>query len=579
MTGVRILFCLVVTCVICGCGQQTEPQNLHSDPEPEVITPWLKEITDQANVNFVHQTGNFNNFEMPSIMGSGLSLIDYDLNGELDIYLVNGRPTDLQLPSDVNRGDVLYQAQGTAKFQDVSKHIGIETVEFGMGAWWGDYDQDGFHDLFLTSVGRNRLFRNMGDGTFDLVTLPDGVAEQAWSTAACWSDINSDGLPDLFVVNYVDYVPGQYCDGDNGQEEFCGPSAYTGTVDRVLINTGDAGAPFIDETVSSGIGNKAGKGLAVVAEDFNQDGLVDLYVSNDMESNDLWIQKPEGQFEEQAVFLGVARNFLGETEASMGTITNDWNIDGIPDLFLCHLTGETNTLYLSDADSGTWRDETAKSGLGPSSLRDTAFGVLANDLELDGDLDILIVSGAVKRDSAILEFNEIQQPYAQQNALFINTGEQYHFEKSDVHAGEFSSQKNVSRGLAMGDLDGDGDNDFVVSNCSGPAQVFLNTAPRLGASLNIRLIDPLGCRDAVGAKITLTTHEGKSYYRTVNPYMGYLSQSHLAVHFGIPSELTVESVEIHWPDGERDRFQNEIEGHSVVLVRGQGFFSLPAVEN
>lgn len=313
-----------------------------------------------------------------------------------------------------------------------------------------------------------------------------------------------------------------------------------------------------------------------MAEDFNLDGRVDLYVSNDMESNRLWIQQEDGSFEDHAVLLGVARNFLGEVEASMGTITHDWNDDQIPDLFLCHLTGETNTLYLSERSSSMWRDATASSGLGPSSLPVTAFGVAATDLEHDGDLDLLIVCGGVKRNSIKGQADDPLVAYAQQNALYIRSEEAFQFEKSDEIAGAFAAIQEVSRGLAVGDLNNDGDVDYVISNCFGPARVYDNIAPKSGRAVMLKLIDTQGNRDSIGARVKLVTKSGRAYQRTVNPCQGYLTQNEMALHFSLGSTDTCENIEIVWPDGEREMLADIQGGQRVHYVRGQGKFLMKA---
>lgn len=567
------LLWLVVTS---GCQSGTKPGPSRTDlngASEAVPAAWLNEVPrERFGINFQHIVGDFEQHEMPAIMGSGCALVDSNRDGRLEIYFVNGQRRGAGRSNPVQDAFLTRFADG--HFEDRFAQTGISSREFGMGAWWGDFDQDGFPDLFLTNYGRNQLFHNLGDGTYLESPLPTEVAAEAWSTAACWTDLNGDGLLDLFVVNYVDYLPGQYCDGADGGQEFCGPSTYTGTVDQILINTGslpeNSSSLFADQTVARGVGNITGRGLAAIADDFNRDGRIDLYVSNDMESNRLWIQNEKGQFSEQATLLGVANNFLGEVEASMGTVAHDWNDDGIPDLFLCHLTGETNTMYLSESDSGMWQDNTAATGLGPAGLALTSFGVAAIDLEHDGDLDLLLVNGGVKRDSRSRQTTEPKQAYAQHNSLYLCENESLQFTPGEALGASYAQSLEVSRGLASGDLDADGDVDFVVSNCSGPGRVYLNSAPKSGYSLIIRLVDCTGNRDAIGATVRVHAAAGRMFQRKVNPQQGYLSQHETAVHCGLGELSRYDRIEIKWPDGATENFPGGRSNQRILLVRGQG---------
>lgn len=562
-----------------GCRRKppTEPPNAPkiAPIESSSQQAWLRDVTTDSGVAFQHQIGDFAKYEMPSIMGSGCALVDFDVDGRLDLYFVNGQTENKkssQLP-EPDRGDSFYRQATTGQFVEILKQTGLTVSEFGMGAWWGDMDADGFPDLFLSNVGANRLFHNLGDGTFQEVSLPPGVVEDAWSTASCWADLNGDGHLDLFVVNYVDYIPGQYCEGPDGLREFCGPSTYPGTVDRILINQGswetDNGSLFADETVQRGLGNQTGRGLGTIAQDFNADRKIDLYVTNDQEPNHLWIQQPDGTFQEQADLLGVARNFLGETEASMGIVTHDWNEDGSPDLLISHLSGETNTLYLSDSASGSWVDATARSGLGPKSLSRTGFSIGLFDIEHDGDSDLLIANGGVKRDSSNIETTDLHAPYVQRNSLFLRSDDSFSFTERSEIGGTFSSEQKISRAMVVGDLDQDGDCDIALSNCSGEARIYENVAPKHGHSLILILVDTIGNRTALGASVSVKLQEGLQVVQAVNPYQGYLSQNDTSLHFGLGDVHSYQSIEVTWSDGTLESYPGGKADRQLILVRGQ----------
>lgn len=562
-----------------GCSSSPAPTDSTRSPagapsaaRPVHPDPWLRDITSASQLQFVHRVGAFAEYEMPAIMGSGGGLVDFDRDGRLDAYLVNGARATLQeqVEEELRGADALFRQVAALRFANVTSRLRVEPHGFGMGAWWGDVDDDGFPDLFLTNVGRNQLFHNLGDGTFEEIPLPTGVAPQAWSTAASWADLNGDGLLDLFVVNYVDYVPGQFCEGPDGRREFCGPSAYPGTVDRLLINFGQftaEGTCFADETVLRGLGDLAGKGLGTLARDFDGDGRIDLYVANDMESNYLWMQQEDGTFAEQAVLRGLARNFLGEAEASMGVVTGDWNDDGLPDLFVTHLAGETNTYYLSEG-SGSWRDATAVAQLGPPSLPFTGFGIAACDFEHDGDIDFLIANGGVKRVSSAHEVRP-EDAYTQPNSLYrCVDAAALRFEAANDLGGEFTETEEISRALAMGDLDHDGDVDVLECNCAGAARLLENVAQKEGHWLAVKLLDRMGTRSALGARVWVTLGDGTRIERFMNPYLGYLTQNDEWLHFGLGQVETFESLEVEWPDGDRELFAGGIVDRRLLVVRG-----------
>lgn len=547
--------------VFSGCDNSQSPRPPQGTPLPATGDVWLRDVTQEQGLSFRHQPGRFEAFEMPSIMGSGAALTDLDLDGQLELYLVQGQRSPAR--------DGFYRRLANGKFEDNFERTGINSSRFGMGAWFGDYDQDGFPDLLLTSVGGNQLFQNQGDGTFverKLVETDPG----AWSTAASWADFNQDGLLDIVIANYVDYVPGQHCEGPDGKPDFCGPDAYPGSGSVLYMNNGaaDEGSVFDDVTLAKGLANERTKGLGLLTRDFDGDGRIDILIANDLQPNDLWIQQSDGTFQERGELLGLARNFLGQSEANMGVVSGDWNGDNQPDVFITHLAGETNTLYLSG--TGYWRDATPDSALGPPSLPHTGFGVAAVDLDQDGDTDFLIANGAVKRPSSSRSGQATWGDYSQPNQLYRRDSGKATWSECSAQAGSWSQTKEISRAICVTDFDGDGDRDFLLTNCAGPARLYENVAPRAGHWLSLRLIDTRGNREAIGAAIRVIVDRDTAVLRDVNPYQGYLSQNDLRGHFGLGSSTRFDAIEVLWADGQREAFPGGAADVERTLIRGTG---------
>ncbi|MEZ6040471.1 MAG: CRTAC1 family protein [Planctomycetaceae bacterium] len=540
--------------------------------EAETVIPWLEDVTEKSGICFRHNPGDLSACEMTSIMGSGVAVVDFDLDGMNDLYFVNGA-----VQPNEYREDQLLRQFPPGVFTETSPPELAKSPGFGMGAWWGDYDADGFPDLYLTNAGVNQLLHNCGDGTLKLVAGELQRDPAVWSTAATWADSNSDGLLDLVVVNYVDYVPGQYCEGADGKRDFCGPSTYEGTVDRLWINLGfdSENGLFRDETVQSQLGDVVGKGLGVVADDFNQDGLIDFYIANDMEPNRLWLQQENGEFHDEAVLRGVARNGFGHSEASMGVLTSDWNEDGHPDLLLAHLTGETNTLFLSDS-GGFWSDQSSSSRLGPSSLPDTSFGLCQGDLDCDGIPELLVANGGVRRVSSENYGDEPLAAYIQANRMYSRDKTSLTFVDSSRLGGEFSTQLEASRGLVAADLNRDGHLEVIVSNCAGDAHVFESTAGAGNNWVAFRLFDSSskGNREAIGAVLRMRSSRGERIHR-INPYQGYLSQQDIWCHLGVAGDVEFQSIEVTWADGVRESFPGGATNTCWALVRGGRLVRVP----
>lgn len=549
--------------------------------------PVFQEITAAAGLPTDFVADADSDYAMPHIMGSGCAMFDANTDGLPDLLLIPSHPANTEAAA---RCTLLLQ-NPDATFRDQSSAAGLrvgvgKTDEsepsirvFGMGAAVADVDNDGDADVLITTSGGMSLFLNNGHAEFADVTRASGLSSSRWNTAATFFDYDRDGWLDLFVVSYVDYFPGSICQDGTGRRDFCGPLAFTGTVDRLYRNTGATGGlpEFEDITVRCGLTQAAGKGLGAVCSDFDGDGRIDLYVANDMEPNRLWIQQPDGTFQDDADLRGCAVDLNGRPQASMGTAWCDLNRDGRSDLFLTHLRGETNTLY-NQIGHGVFADQTAASGLGTGSLNFTGFGVMTQDLDLDGSNDVVIANGRVMR-SALLSpepATHFWDDYAERNQIFLNDGSG-HFSELTPADDPLTTPVEVSRGLAAGDLDNDGDIDLLVNSTAAPARLYRNVAKRKGHWLLIRVVDPALRRDALGAQVTI--HCGtKTWIREVQPNIGYLSSHDPRIHFGLGDADQFDSLEVVWPDHSADTevFSGGNVDRMIVIERGSGVAKNPS---
>lgn len=541
-----------------------------AEPRP-VGPPVLVDATAAAGLRAVHDRGVSGRLHFPEIMGSGGALLDYDGDGDLDLYVVQGArqgapaaggadATDDE-PADAPcshtdrlfRNDTVILPDGSRRVRFVAApggdrgNAGIVACGQGMGAATGDYDGDGHTDLYVTNAGPNQLWRNRGDGTFEETTAAAGVEDERWSVGASFADLDGDGHLDLFVANYVAFRPAVHkeCRSPAGRPDYCGPRSYPAEPDRLFRNRGDG--TFEDVSVPSGIYGRRGNGLGVVAADLDGDGRTDLYVANDQMPNFLWRNLGGLRFREEAVPAGVAVNLQGLPEAGMGVDAGDLDGDGDEDLFLTHLTGETHTLYLNDGE-GQFTDRTAIAGLGGPTLAATGFGTLAADLDLDGDLDLPVVAGAVRLQEDPARAGD-PFPFHQPDQLFLNRGDG-RFEEVGHRLAAFAGRREVGRGLAVGDLDDDGDPDLVVFNNSGPVRVLLARAPSEHRWIGMRLLTA-GGRDALGARVEATLGDGRRLVRRARTDGGYASAHDPRVVLGLGRSATLREVVVAWPDGQR----------------------------
>lgn len=492
-------------------------------------------------------------------VGPGLALVDYDLDGDLDLYLVQGAmlgdksieaavgpPPDGPLTDRLLRNELV--ETGELRFTDATDAAGISITAYGMGVAVGDYDGDGDPDLYVTNFGPNVLLRNEGDGTFTDVTASSGTGDERWSTSAAFLDFDRDGHLDLFVCNYVRFTVAnnKECYSETSARDYCGPLSFPPYPDRLYRNRGDG--TFEDITTSSQIALEYGSGLGVVCADFDEDGWVDIFVSNDALPNQYWLNQRDGTFVNDALLAGCAYNKEGAAEASMGVDAADYDGDGDEDLFMTHLDGETNTLYRNEG-KGLFDDATHEVGLGLPSENFTGFGTSWIDYDNDGWLDLLVVNGAVKTIERLARAGD-PFPLHQTNQLFRND----HGRFRDVSASQGPAFRisEVSRGAAFGDVDNDGDTDVVIGNNHGPARLLLNRVGQDAPWISIELRTADGTRAAIGSRIELQFEDGSSLFRSVRTAASYCSSNDPRVIFGLSGRPALTRIVAHAPDRQRE---------------------------
>ncbi len=510
-------------------------------------------------------------------MGSGIALLDYDRDGDLDIFVVQGMPPAAAKVKPANGSGfsptsrLFRQTKG--QFEDVTESTGLEDeMPYGSGVAVGDINNDGWPDLFVSKYGRDRLLINH-EGKFEDITEAAGIDNPRWGASACFTDYDRDGWLDLFIVNYYDYYSSNRLILPNGEEDYAGPQMRESVPSKLYRNlTGempDHKVQFRDVSFETGIDSKAGPGLGILPADFNGDGWIDFCVANDGKANFMWFSRSGKTFSEEAIQVGTAYNAAGVPQAGMGMATGDVDGDGRQDFLITHLEGEYTTLY-SQVAEGLFEDRTAAVGLAVHTTH-TGFGTALLDLDLDGDLDLVIGNGRVRRrvgEPPATNLESFWQPYAECNQTFLNSGGGIFTSVNAID--DFVAEPRMTRGLAIGDLDDDGDLDLVTSEVNGPARIFLNTAERKGSWLIVRVIDPRhGGRDAYGAIVTVTAGKER-WSRDVNPAFSYLSSNDPRVHFGLGKATTFDQITVQWPDGMKEDFKGGMAGNNLTLHRGKG---------
>lgn len=543
--------------MLCACA--TPPAVERDDT---AVAPWLVDIGESSGVDFRHRSGAAGTLHLREIVSGGAALLDADGDGRLDLYFSNGEHADGS-PAPGR----LYLQREDGGFHDATGSAGLEDErEYGISAAVGDVDNDGDEDLYLSNDGADRLYLNRGDGSFADATAAAGIDVDGLSCSAVLCDYDRDGLLDIYVTRYVRHVSGQRCSNSAGQADYCSPRAYNPERDVLLHNEG--GARFKDVSLASGIGVVAAAGLGVVCEDLDGDGFPDFYVANDGYANYLWINRRDGTFVDRALVSGSAYNMEGRAEAGMGVIAEDLDGDLQTDLFVTHLGGETNTLYRG-LGGGLFQDAGGEAGLAQSSLATTGFGVVALDVEGDGDRDLFVANGRVFRGSKDAR-SEVAPPwdeFAEPNLFYLNTGGG-RFALEARLAAPFTEARHVSRALAKGDIDNDGDLDLVVARVEARPAILRNDAPRAGHWLQLALIDPRLRRHAIGALVIVRSGERRMLGR-VGRGQSYLASHDPRLHFGL-GDAAADELEVLWPDGLRERFPAPAMDRLLTLRRGDG---------
>ena len=586
--------------------EPTIPQ--YDCPEQQTEGPVLgrqsdmfRDITEELGISFLHQPGPLGTWFMPESTGTGIAVLDYDRDGRTDLYFVNcaASPHPNIDPQHV-RTNQLYRRTEAGTYTNVTMEAGLGDTAHGCGAAVGDVDNDGWPDVFNSNYGQDTLYRNLGNGSFDLLRNAFDQPENNWGSAACFVDFDRDGWLDLFVVNYTadpEYSHRISCGFDHGLVSYCGPHKFRPTVDRLYHNqTGTTAVGtdgrreirFVDITETAGLGKAETYGFGAICHDLTGDGWPDFFVANDGAPNRLWVNQKNGTFVEEADLRGVSCNGAGIPEAGMGAVLGDVNHDRIPDLLLTHLTKETATLY-QGAGSGFFTDVTPGTALEKITQRHTGWGVALVDLDHDGRLDIPVVNGLVipchsgfpfhgedefhRREETITDSSRYWEDYADRNVLLFGT-EDSAFADGNQRGGDFTAAVASGRGLATADLDDDGDLDLIVSNCGSRARCYENRLTKSGSWLMVQLQSRHGERDAIGAEAVLHLNDGTILTGFCLPQSGYLCSNDSRIHFGLPPNTKVESIEVRWADGVPEQsgevFSGPAVNQRVVLRQGAG---------
>jgi hypothetical protein len=555
-----LLIALAVSLSLITLSARQRPSSPSSSPVP------FTDVTDRSGLDFLHDNGAQGRLLLSEVIGSGGALFDFDNDGDLDLFLVQGSTLGKATGANTSRlfrNDSMGGAAPTFRFVDVTAGSGAAISSTGMGIAAGDIDNDGWVDVYVTALGSNHMLRNNGDGTFGDVTAKTRTDDPRWSTSATFFDYDNDGRLDLYVANYVRFAPEmkRECYSAASARDYCNPVVYDPVSDSLFHNDGGT---FSDVSARSGIVRAAARGLGVLAADFNGDGWTDLYVANDGDPNQLWINKGgTGTFEDEALLTGVAVDRMGRAQGSMGVALADIDGDGDEDLFVTNLDNEANTFYRNQG-RGVFEDRTSEVGL--FRLGFTGFGTRLVDYDNDGWLDLVVVNGAVRQVGSQIRTGD-PYPLRQRSMLFHNDhGRRF----ADVtgSAGEAFAPLQVGRGLLAGDLDNDGDVDLVIANNNGRARVLRNDVGSRQHWLGIRAVDGRYRRDAIQARLTLV-RSGRTRLRRIHADGSYASASDPRVVFGLGDDASAQTVRLDWPGGGVEEFKNLASDRYWILERGK----------
>jgi len=553
---------------------------------PLAATPGTPEVfvdrTRELGIDFTHVNGMTGAFYMPEIMGPGVALFDFDNDGDLDLLLIQGGPLGPSpVPKDAPRlNHALYRndlrkgpdGRLEAHFTDVTAASGLKLDGYAMGVAVGDYDNDGWPDIYITGLQGGHLWHNngrnaQGDVTFTDVTAKAGVADSLWSVSAAFVDYDRDGFLDLFVGHYLkfSFASAKPCRTLAGAADWCGPVPADALPDRLFHNRGDG--TFEDVTAKAGLTADYGPALGVSTADFDGDGWIDIYVANDATQNQLWHNLHNGTFRNDGLIAGCAVNADGKTHASMGVDAGDYDGDGHEDLVMDNLTGEGLTLFRNDG-AGTFEDVTLASGLYRASLPYTGFGAAWLDYDNDSWLDLLTVNGAVRTIEEQAQAGD-RLPLRQAKQLFHNLGNG-RFADVTAQAGAVLQRPEVSRGAAFGDLDNDGDTDVVVANDNGPPVVLINQVGSRNPWLGLRLLTGKPGRDALGARVGVVRNGAPTLWRRARSDGSYASANDPRVLAGLGAKPDIAKVIVQWPSGRVEEWKGLPINAYTTLREGTG---------
>src|SRR5262245_58758688 len=601
----------VVICFLCVLCVLCVPSAVK---RVSALEPLFLESAAETGLVFTHVNGAADKYYLPEVMGAGVALFDYDNDGDLDVFLVQGGPLSAAAVSSwptskLFRNDLTSTGgKPVLKFTDVTAtaHAGVHG--YGMGAAVGDYDNDGFLDLLITAFGGMTLLHNNGDGTFADATEKAGlnsppsplrsfggqispaVSSEIWRSSAAFVDYDRDGNLDLFVATYVDFTiaGNKLCNDSVGARDYCGPRSFRPVPSHLYRNNGDG--TFADVTERAGISKAYGAGLGVSVGDYNGDGWPDLYVANDATPNQLWINHRDGTFVDEGLLSGSAVNAAGNPEGSVGIASGDFDLDGDEDLFVTNIAGETFVLYVNDG-KGNFEDARARYGIAAPTAAFTGFGTDWFDYDNDGWPDLFVANGGVN----VIEAQRGQPaPFRMVNQLFHNglrsssvpapsllrpssvpaasllRPSSVPFEDVSSAAGPAFARAEISRGAAFGDIDNDGDVDVVFTNNGGPVRLLLNQVGNKNHWLQIRLDERPANRFGIGAWVGVERRGQPTLWRRVRTDGSYLSASDVRLHFGLGSSTAIDAVTVQWPDSTRERFTGITADKVITLRRGAG---------
>jgi hypothetical protein len=540
--------------------------NLRARPAegiPAASAVVFTDVTESAGIRFRHNNGAFGKKYLPETLGSGAAFLDFDGDGWQDILLVNSARLPGG-PAGPPSRPALYRNNRKGAFTDVTKQAGLAHEMYGFGVAAADYDNDGRLDIYITALGPNRLFRNVG-GRFVEVSARAGVDDPGFSTSAMWFDYDRDGKLDLFVANYVEWSPERdlFCTLDGKTKSYCTPESYKGQSSTLYRNKGDG--TFENVTKAAGLHDPSSKALGVALLDYNQDGLPDLFVANDTQPNRLYQNKGNGTFADVGMTAGVAFNEAGVARAGMGVDAADYDGSGRPSLIIGNFSNEMMALY-SNEGNGLFIDEAPASTIGKVSLLTLTFACFFFDFDLDGLLDIFAVNGHVADD---IERVQPKVTYAQPPHLFRNLGAKK-FDAVTSASGPALQKPVVGRGAAYGDYDGDGDLDLLVTANNGPARLLRNDGGHRNRFIRVRTIGTSSNRDGIGSRVTVTLDGGRKLWNLVKTGSSYCSQSELPVTFGLGRAGKVAAIEVTWPNGRTETVRDIGINQDVTIEEGKG---------